>query len=174
MIVTPTQDDLYTKLGAFVALLVPAGTIIVQGQVNRVPSPAGANWVLMQTILTRRLSTNVDNYDDPDPLPGTRARQQSVELSVQFDFYGPSAQDSAVMFSTMWRDDFGCDNLAPTCQPLYADEAKQAPLMTGEQQYLQRWTVTAALQYNAVTSTPQDFAGELSATLENVDVSYPP
>jgi hypothetical protein len=174
MIVSPTQNALYAKLGDLLTTIVPAGTLVVQGQINRVAPPVVPNFVCMQTINTRRLSTNVDNYDDPYPVAGTRARQQSVEVMVQFDFYGPNSQDNAVMFATMWRDDYTCDRLASECQPLYSDDGRQAPLITGEEQFLQRWTVTAALQYNPVTSTPQEFAGTLSATLENVDASYPP
>lgn len=176
MIVTPTDAQLYAKLGAFITGVVPSGTLVIRGLANRAVIPAGASFVCMQRILLVRLGTNQHVFTDPypDPAPGTDARQASWRADFQLDCYGATAADLAVMLATMFRDPYGCALLAPEAQPLYADEPKQAPFVTGEEQYLQRWTVTASVQYNPVTSTPQEFAGELSATLTNVDVDYPP
>lgn len=174
MIVTPTEQMLYTKVRAFLTAIVPAGTEVRQGMPNGVPMPAGG-FVCMQLIHGARLSTNRDTYTDPNPLPGgTRARTFSQATQMQLDFYGPLALDNSAMVETLWRDDYACDALAPECQPLYADAAKLAPFVNGEEQYEPRWTLTATLQYNPVVTNPQEFAGALSVELINVDVEYPP
>lgn len=175
MIVSPTDAQLYAKLGAFVTAVVPVGTTVIRGLPNRAAMPAGS-FVCMQAINRVRLATNKTIYTDPFPTPGdgSNARTAPTRVDVQLDCYGAAAGDLAQMLSTMFRDEYGCTALAPECQPLFADEPKMVPMVTGEEQYLQRWTVTASLQYNPVTSTPQEFAGELSATIINVDVEFPP
>lgn len=172
--VSPVQTDIYTAVRAFLLTIVPAGTGVVQGIVNRVPLPP-AGVVVMTIITQNRIATNEDDYTDPFPTPGgTQQSKASQRVEMQLDFYGGDSQAWATMVETLWRDEVGCVALAPTVQPLYADDPRQLPLITGEEQYLQRWMLKAAMQYNPVTVTVQDFAGTLEATLINVDEAYPP
>lgn len=173
MPVSPTEEQLYTVLGDFLASFL-SGVSIARMD-NRVPEPA-APFVLMQIMNRHQLATNVSTYLDPfpDPDPGSRSVQTSVKMLVQFDFYGDDAGDNVQQFVSLWRDSYGCDALAPYAAPLYCEDGHQIPLVTGEEQYLQRWTVAAALQYNPLTSTAQQFAGAAAVTLLNVDVEYPP
>ncbi len=176
---TPTLDDIYTKLRAFLRTIVGDDVEVMQGLGNRVPLPAGP-FVAMTAIMQLRLATNQDAYtDEPDDtvpsVPvGLRSIQQNTRIDVQLDFYGADSGNWAAMASTLLRDDYGCEMLAPAAQPLYADDAKMAPLVTGEEQYLQRWIVTATLQYNPVTTLPQQFADAAVVDLINVDERYPP
>lgn len=174
MIVSPTDAQLYRKLGIFITLVVPAGTQVLKALPNRAPIPAGANFVVMQIIHQRRLSTNVHGYADPFPVAGTIDTSASWEIMMQIDCYGPLARDNATMIAQMLRDPYGCESLGPECQPLYADDAKMAPLVTGEEQYLQRWIISALLQYDPSVSLPQQFADTLEITLKDVDVEFPP
>jgi hypothetical protein len=48
------------------------------------------------------------------------------------------------------------------------------PYKTGEEQYNRRWTVLASLQYNPVTTLPQQFADAADVEVINVDERYPP
>lgn len=172
--VTPVQADLFTTLRTFLLTLVPAGVEVVKGQENRVAMPLGP-FILMTPLYQIRLATNEDDYDDPFPADGgTQSAKVSMRVDIQLDFYGPDSQAWATIVSTLWRDFVGCDGLAPTCQPLYADDPRQLALVTGEEQYEQRWSLTATLQYNPVTVTVQDFADTLDVTLIDVDVVYPP
>lgn len=174
MIITPTLDAVYTKLRAFLLTIVPVGTEVVQGMDNRVPQPSGEH-VVMTAIFQNRLATNVDTYDDSGlPADSTKIYTQSTRLDVQLDCYGANSAALAVMFSTLLRDETGCEGLAPDAQPLYTDDPRMVPLVTGEEQYLQRWTITAVLQWNPTTSTPQQFADTLTASIINVDEAYPP
>jgi hypothetical protein len=170
---SPTLKQVYTALLSFIATIVPTGTEIVQALNNRVPAPAGP-YVLMQAMFQLRLATDVVTYSDPHPSPGSAIHEQSTRLDIQLDFFGPSAADWAAMFSTLFRSDAGCVALAPHCQPLYADSARQIPYTTGEDQFFERWSVTGSLQWNPATSITQEFADTLTADIINVDVTYPP
>jgi hypothetical protein len=78
------------------------------------------------------------------------------------------------MLTTILRSEWGVGQLAPEVVPLYAEDARMAPLIDAERQYEQRWIVGAVLQYNPTTSTPMEFAATLGAELANVDETYPP
>lgn len=168
MTVTPLFDALFIKLRAFLLTVVPSGTEVVRGINNRVPQPAG-NHIVITPLFERRLRTNVTTYDDDGSAGGFKNLEQGTECHVQFDYYGALAADWSAMVSTVFRDEYGVAALAPDCSPLYIDDARQMALVTGEQQYLQRFTSTAVLQYNPVTSVPQQFADEASVTLVNAE-----
>ncbi len=162
--VLPTHSQVYTALGHFVvfALGLSAGQLI-QGNQNRVsmPTPASAGFVVMSTINMRRLRTNINTFLDtasPAPAPGPVTSEQGTQIDIQLDCYGPASGDWAAILTTLLRDNIGCIALAPTCQPLYADDPVRAPLIDAEAQYENRWIVTARLQYNAVVTTTQDYA----------------
>jgi hypothetical protein len=93
-------------------------------------------------------------------------------VHVQFDFYAAGSDANqqvvgswAAAVSTLWRDEFGCAALAPDAAPLFIDDARGIPLISGEDQYVGRFTSTAVLQYNPVTSVPQEFADEAIVSL---------
>jgi hypothetical protein len=60
----PTQDDALTQLRSFLLTILPAGMEVIAAQVNRVPEPAAADFVLMTPVARMRLSTNLDGYVD--------------------------------------------------------------------------------------------------------------
>lgn len=177
--VTPVLDTVFTKLRTYLLDatlgIVPVGTPVIRGPMNRAAQPA-VDHVILTPIYRNRLRTNVETDVDPYPSPGagTVRIEQGTQLNVQVDFYGLESANWAAIFSTIWRSGYACRALAPECQPLYADEGRMLPLVTGEEQYLERWCVTAALQYNPVTVTPQEFAGAAEVVLINVDERYPP
>lgn len=176
--VSPTLTAVFTKLRAYLldpdAGIVPVGTPVIRGPVNRAAQPP-ADHVIITPTYRKRLRTNVETDVDPFPQPGGAVQiEQGTQLNVQVDFYGAQSSDWVEVFSTIWRSEYACDHLAPECQPLYADEGRMVPLTTGEEQYLERWTVSAVLQYNPVTTTPQQFAGAAEVTVINVDERYPP
>lgn len=171
--VSPVQSDIFTVIRAFLLTIVPAGTPVVQGRDNRVPMPKDP-YVLMTPVFQIRLTTNQDEYDDPFPTAGTKSAEAAMRFDVQLDFYGPDSQAWATMTQTLWRDSVGCDALASTCAPLYAEDPRMIPLTTGEDQFLERWMLTASLEYDPVTVTVQEFADTLDVVLINVDERYPP
>jgi hypothetical protein len=63
MVPSITQDAINTALGNFLASILPAGTSVVVGQVNRVASPEG-DYCVMWPLRRPRLATNVDTTVD--------------------------------------------------------------------------------------------------------------
>lgn len=172
-VVTPTlQTDVYPAVLAFLQGIVPAGIPVIQGIANRVPAPpTPPGFVLFQAIGKARLRTSIDTWTGDDP--STLSVEQGVELTMQIDCYGPNSSDWADMITTLWRDPYGCAALAPSCQPLYADDARMIPLVDSEEQYEERWSVDARLQYNPVVTPAQDFADVATIKLVDVNEAYP-
>lgn len=169
-----TESAIFTALIAFVEDVLPiSGLNVVKGEQNRVPMPAGPNFVVITPSGRVRLATNVRTYvpsDDPAPADGQRQTQQQTRMDVQIDVYGPNAAENVQIISTLLRDTYGCDFLRPhNCQPLYCGDPRQLPLVTGEQQYLARWMLGTTLQFNPTVSTSQEFADIVDITLVEAD-----
>ena len=62
MILSLTEAQTITALGNFLTAILPAGTPVVKAQTNRVPEPAGTDFVSMTPILRERLEWNTDTY----------------------------------------------------------------------------------------------------------------
>jgi hypothetical protein len=174
LVVSPTLDDVYKKLGDFIATVI-TGVPVIQTPTNRTPAPPPSpGYIGMTARLSSRIMTNIDHWEADDTAPTGIAIEQAVRLKVQLDCYGVQSGDWAVILSTVLRDEFGCVGLMPILAPLHADEPKFAPLVQGEEQYEYRWIVEAVLQYNPVVSTPQQFANAAEINTINVDERYPP
>jgi hypothetical protein len=126
-------------------------------------------FILMQGAVTGRLGTNIDTWD---PVNQTQATQQKTRVKMQLDCYGPDSNAWATILSTLLRDVYGCDQLKPTCQPLFTDPPFQGALIDGEEQYEERWTVIAYVQYNPVTTFAQQSATAVQVSVINVDERY--
>lgn len=167
--ITPDIDAVMTKLGALILDVLPAGMQVIQAPVNRAAQPKGGH-VVMTHLYDMRLRTNVTRYNlpvGPAPAAGSADMEQGTEIHVQLDFYGgtnfaPSAPAQwAAAVSTIFRDEYAVTALAPEAAPLYIDDARMIPLVTGEEQYRVRYACTAHIQYNPVTTKPQQFADVL-------------
>lgn len=168
--IAPTQDPLFIAVKAFIMSLLPLDNDhVVQGLGNGVPMPDGEFICLTATGL-KRLSTNHSIY----AVDLQRSAKMPTEYSIQFDCYGPNASDYANTLVAMWRDEYACDFLAPTGAPLYSGDPIQAPLVNGEENYEQRFTFTALLQFNPVVTVPQQSATALAVELVSVDAEFPP
>jgi hypothetical protein len=172
--VTPKLDDVYAALVAFILGIIPLDAAhVVKGNQNRVATPTGP-FAILNIISQKRLRTNVDTWDASIPDPAGMVREQGVKLEMQVDLYGPDSGDWAAIFSTMFRDDYACIALEPNCQPLHADDPVRAPLVTGEQQYLDRWIVRAYIQYNPTVSTIDQFADTVTIDVIDAVTHYGP
>lgn len=180
--ISPVQDDIYTAVKAFIMNVLPLDNAhVVKGQGNRVASPlggtvaSGGGYATMQIINTPRLATNVDSWDPTDPAPTSQVTQMSTQVEVQIDLYAATAFDWANIVQAMWRDDYACVLMAPTCQPLYADNPILGDFTDAEDQYEQHYILRAQLQYNPTVTTVQQFSNAVEVDpIINVDVKYPP
>lgn len=168
-----SQDQVFTDVIAVCAALLDvseaAGTI-EQGQQNRLAMPTGG-FVILTPMNKKRLSTNVASYVIPtgDVLSVSVAQQ----FNIQIDCYGVDSGDWASILQMGFRDQFAFD-LMVNSKPLYADDPIQLPLVNGEEQYEERWTLQLALEYTPAVTLPMQFATSLKVGLIDVDVAYPP
>lgn len=175
-VVSLTQDDVFKALATVLEAIVPGGVEVIQGQVNRVPSPAGPDYIVFWPTLNRGLSTPVAT-----PVGLTKLDHveylQPTEVSIQVDVHGPQAANLAQMITTLWRTPWACDAMAavnPAVQPLHADDPRQMVFQTGEKQLEDRWVIDTLLQANPVTTTVQQFADTVTVGLVEIDTAYPP
>lgn len=180
--VAPVQRSIYVLVKALLVTVTGLDpSLVLQGQPNRsAMPPASPGFAVMMLRRGKQLRTPESTWDVTDPAPTALDLEQGTEITLQLDLYGAAAGDWAVMLQTILRDETGCialagaDPLNPVCQPLYASDAFQGPLDDSEDQYENRWTIEAILQYNPVTSVPMQFADTASVTVINVDEAYPP
>jgi hypothetical protein len=62
--ISPNQSSIAAALRSFLTSVLPAGVSVLLAQQNRVPEPAGTEFVIMTPIRMERLETNVDSYND--------------------------------------------------------------------------------------------------------------
>lgn len=173
--VTLSTDDIYRALKAFIVSVTGLdASLVIKGLPNRTAMPpAQPGFVSMTAILQTRLGTNLDTWDTTNAAPTVATSELHAQVKVQLDCYGSISGQWATMLQTLLRDEVGCDALGPNCQPLYTGEPFLSPLDDSEDQYEERWTLEAELQYNPVTSTAPQFADELNPTVINVGEAYP-
>ncbi len=108
-----------------------------------------------QTLSSRALSA------------GQQTKETSTESVFQVDVYGPKAADNAQIIATMLRDEYAVLKFAETgfATPLYSEDPRQMPFISGEQQYEDRWIVEVCLQTNPTVTVPQQFADAVDVDL---------
>lgn len=158
-------DEVVDALAVIIQLFV-GNEKIVRGQVNRVPLPEG-NPTVMTDMGIYDLEVPYANYlnaTDQAEINGPK------RIDIQLDFYGDRANDFCSIVKSSLRSAWGYDQFPKNIKPLYTSDALQGPLITGEQQFENRWTITVSLQYNPVVTLPQQFADQLSVTtIDNID-----
>lgn len=164
------EVDVFTAMLAFLTSFLPTGTQVIQGQNNLAAMPLGG-FVCMTSAGIDRLSTNVDTYTSSAQ---TKSILTPTRYDMQLDFYGPSAQIWCMQASALFRDQYATDNMPANIQPLYADNPLQMPLIDGEDQYEERWKLTASLQYNPLTTIGQQSALAVDIGLVEIDTTFKP
>jgi len=162
-----TVDNVIDALADFLQPFV-SGADIIRAQVNRVPMPS-----LPCVVLTELFHVDLRvPSQDYDVLNAEVDLSASNRIDIQVDFYGDSAGDYCRSVETAFRTMWGFDMFPAGIKPLYTSDGIQSPLVSGEQQYVSRWTLTVSMQYNPIVSVPQQFAEELAATTIAADVLY--
>ncbi len=162
------ETNVLTALRAFILSLVSCE--VVRTPINRVSMPVG-DFIALTPIGSEALATNTDTFSAT-----SEAILRPMKYGVQVDCYGASAGDRANTIAALFRDDYACQSFLGSgfdIQPLYAGDAHQMPMVTGEDQYLERWTFECFMQANPVVTVPAQTANALSVGLINVDATYP-
>lgn len=174
---TAIEAAVRTVLSGIVATTVE----IVRGQVNRVPPPQSADYIVMTPVGRWLLSLPVETWDQTNPNPTSINEAAHSQMRLQLDVHGPNSGDNAAIINATLRSSYGTTQFAAqfagkayTVAPLYVDEPKQIPFDDGEQQVEERWVVDLMLQANANITLTQDFANQLVVGIVDVDTRYAP
>lgn len=158
-------DAVFDALGAFLGPFV-SPVPIVRAQVNRVAMPVG-DFVELTEISTTDLEYPRQWYDTVNlerNIIGPR------RIAIQADFYGESAGDWCAAVKTVWKTPYAAAQFPTGIAPLYCDDGREIPMITGEDQYKRRWALTMSLQYNPVVIVPQQSASVLKMNIiDDVD-----
>lgn len=148
-----TNDAVFTALRAFLLSFVDCE--VRQAELNGVPMPQGS-FIVMDDIGKKRLSTNAHSYADTGQTILT-----PTEFRIQLDFYGEDAADMSQTFLSLFNDGYAYDFFPKNIKPLYADDPREIALVSGEENYVSRWTTEAHLQINPTVTTPIALIEEL-------------
>lgn len=153
-------DAVIKALGAFLQPFVPGGAI-VRAQTNRVAMPPSPCVVLTELLQVDLEMPNVTN----DPANAQIDIASPTRIDIQIDFYGPLSSDYCKAVKGVYRTPYATSKFPANIQPLYCSDGHQGALITAEQQYESRWTLTASLQYNPTVIVPQDYARALKVNI---------
>ena len=153
---TISTDNVIDALGDFLQPIVGAAEI-VRAQVNRVPQPPKPCVVLTELF---QIDLAVP-WATEEPTAGLSNIKAPTESMVQIDFYGDLASEYCKAAIALFRSQWGYAKFPANIKPLYVSDGVQSPMISGEQQWQSRWTLTAYMQYNPIITVPQDFADEL-------------
>jgi len=156
-------DSVLDALGAFIQSFV-GNAQVIRSQVNRAAMPVGA-FVELTEISSIDLETPRSYYDS------TNAQSDIIgpkRFMIQADFYGESAGDWCAAIKSVWRTPYTVAQFPAGIAPLYCDDGTEAPLVTGEEQYLRRWVLTMSLQYNPIVAVPLQSADTLKMNIVDV------
>lgn len=151
-------DTIIEALGSFLTPFV-SGCPVVRGQQNRVPPPVDS-FVLLTELLQVPLETS-SVVTEPTQVTITGP----TRIDIQVDFYGPSAADQCRAVATVYRTPYAPPQFPTGIAPLYCSDGQQTAAVMGEQQYEDRWTLTASLQYNPAITLPQQSANTLAMNI---------
>ena|SRR5690554_1483459 len=146
------HQELYREIRLFLLGLFPDATMqIIQSTQNNQPLPENA--IVMQVLFDSNMDESVTTYNPPNEA----MVQNSVEVRVQLDFYGPMAESRSRIVANLWKNYYGTDNME-VCKPLYVQSRQRHPYINDSNQYEDRFILDLGLQYNPTVTHAQDFA----------------
>lgn len=149
-----TDDEIYIAVEAYLNNF----TSVEEGMVKRgypgkrVTAPPHNRYIVMTLVQDLSLDTPGTDYKD---FVYTLTRDHQGVMNI--DFFGPLAKAWADNIVTVSRDTLGCDFLKPyNIQPLYCDDSQNNTVVSGEKEYVPRWTVQLELTYKTTVSVNLD------------------
>ncbi len=153
-------DTVIEALGTFIQPFV-APAQVIRGQVNRVPPPADS-FVELTEVLQCDLEYPRTWYDNTNLQTNIIGPKR---IAVQADFYGPLSGDWCTCVKMAFRSPYGAAQFPAGIAPLFTDDGTQAPLITGEEQFLRRWVLTMQMQYNPLVVIDAQAANTLKMNI---------
>ena len=126
---------------------------ILAGYNNHVELPSDNNYIIFTILNPRRYGTPIVITN----INGNTS-YQDFRCEVQIDFYGNFAFDRACDIVNISRTEFLCEFLSTYgIQPIFVDDAQNLTGISGEKEYVERWTVRLEIDYRDAVSVSQDW-----------------
>lgn len=135
--------DLYTDMRQYLlkTFNLPANdTTVIRGYNNLNPIPKDA--IIMTFMHGRHLDQKSVNYDGDKQIIFN-----SMQGTMQLDFYGPDSMDRAQEVQTLWNSPYTTDTLI-NCVPLGNPRIRDLSFVNETGMYELRFMIEADLQYN--------------------------
>jgi len=166
-----TVDAVIEALTAFLTPFVPTGCPIIRGWQNRVPPPftPAASDPLAFVKLSEVNQVDLETpqmTQSSDPTIQQATILTPTRIDIQIDFYGLMAGDYCKAVKAVFRSPYAPDQFPDGIAPLYASDSIRGALITGEDQYEDRWLITGSFQYNPTVTVPQQSALVITANTE--------
>ena len=158
-----TIDTVITALAGFIQPFVGSDIPIIRGQQNRVAPPLTA-FVKLQELLENDIETPIFTQS-ADPAIQQATINTPTRIDIQVDFYGPASADWCKAVKAVFRSPYATAQFDSDIAPLYCSDGRQMQLVMGEEQYENRWALTATLQYNPLVIVPQQSATTLTVNI---------
>lgn len=164
--ISVTEEDVYIALREWMLLAVPHDVEIIKAQDNRVAPPTTDNFITMNFMNRKRLSTGIVTYTDAVS-EGSENILGRTQIDIQVDVFGAQSGDIVQTISILALNTHSLDSFAQV--PIAAsiidvNDARQMAWITPENQYADRWSLDISVQANITISVDQDFADQLHAT----------
>lgn len=134
---------------------------IICGDNNRVPLPPDNDYIIFTVMNPFRYGTPQERMIRQTANNQTIIKWQSTQtyrLTVQIDFYGQFAFDRANDIINISRTEFLCQFLKQYgIQPIACDDAKHLTGVSGEKEWVERWSVDFELDYQDAVIDSQDW-----------------
>lgn len=137
-----TEIDIYTDIRTYLIALF--NCTVIRGRQNNLPLPEDC---IVMTIL---FNTDLDQIktDYTDNGTGVTAQaQQSIQATMQLDFFGVNAANRSMQVQALWRSPYTTERLSK-CQPLFSKPPQNLQYINESGVYEQRYMLEVALQYN--------------------------
>jgi hypothetical protein len=163
--ISPTEQQIDTALVGFLASVLPGGTPVILGQLNRVPQPQPGNHVVLWPLRRDRLATNIDGWQDcyfdasisgTSMLVGTVA---GLPLAPGRIVYGPGVAINTTIVSGPSGGGSGTYVVSPS--QTVGDETMSAGAAT----FMQQTEVTYQLDVHAPTPQPASDMAQAITTM---------
>jgi hypothetical protein len=154
-------DTVCEAIAAFIQPFVGVGTPIIRAYDNRT-SPPPDPYVELIELLQVDIETPSDSYDGTNQQIAIAGPKR---IDVQINIVGVAAADQCAAIKTVMRTAYAASQFPVGVAPLYCDDGRCNPMITGEQQYDYRWTLTISCQYNPIVTLPQQSANALAISI---------
>lgn len=153
-------DDVIDAVATFVQPFCLEAEII-RAQTNRTPLPIG-QFVVLTELLSVELSKP---RTDLAPSGLETVITSPTRIDVQLDFYGPYAGDQCRAVIGVLRTEYAAAMFPATIQPLYCLDGIQSPMISGENQWMSRWTTRLSLQIDPQVVVPAQSAVAINLSI---------